>query len=57
MIRYNHTDAVGDGVGAVRDSTEILEWLVHLDEFSNAERASQLWSDLVQKQQQEIKKH
>ena len=54
MIRYSHTDAVGDGVGAVRDSTEILEWLVHLDDFASGERASQLLSNL-QHRQNEIK--
>jgi len=46
FIRYNHTDAMGEGIGAVRDGTEILEWLVHLEPFADAERASQLLSQL-----------
>jgi len=46
FIRYNRTDAVGDGVGAVRDSTELLEWLVHLDAFADAKRAAELLSHL-----------
>ena len=48
FIRYNRTDAVGDGVGAVRDSTEILDWLVQLDAFADAKRAAELLSHLNQ---------
>lgn len=29
IIRYNVTDDLGDGVGAVRDTIEIMEWLIY----------------------------
>jgi hypothetical protein len=47
-IRYNITDELGDGVGSVREVSEILDWLINDlgDEFLDQGRIEQLLRDL-----------
>jgi Thioredoxin len=46
LIRYNVTDELGDGVGAIRDVSEILEWLFHELEILTSDQIEELLSAL-----------
>lgn len=48
LIRYNATDERGDGVGTLREASEILEWLVYDlgDAFLGKDRIAQLLAEL-----------
>jgi hypothetical protein len=47
-IRYNVTDELGDGIGAVREASEILDWLVNDvgDSFMSQEQIEKLLINL-----------
>jgi hypothetical protein len=46
LIRYNVTDELGDGVAAIRDVSEILEWLFHDLDILTSDQIEELLSAL-----------